>query len=81
MTMESCTSHYGLMEQVMSWQKIIICTYNTNSLLRLAIYTTMTELKNHNRIPSLLLELIDYCNEYLTCENPNEFEQQHRSHT
>lgn len=38
-----------------------------------------SELKNHNRIPSLLLELIDYCNDYLTCENPNEFEQQHRS--
>ena len=36
-----------------------------------------TELKNHSRIPSMFLQLTDYCNEYLTCENPNALEAKH----
>ncbi|XAT57441.1 hypothetical protein GN241_08710 [Rhodobacteraceae bacterium IMCC1335] len=38
-----------------------------------------SELQNHSRIPSLLIQLIEYCNEYLTCENPNSFERKHVS--
>ena len=35
------------------------------------------ELKNHKRIPTLLLELAEYANEYLETENPNDFEKKH----
>jgi len=37
-----------------------------------------SELQNHNNIPSLILELAEYASEFLRCENPNDFEQQHK---
>jgi len=35
------------------------------------------ELKKHKRIPTLLLELAEYANEYLETENPYDFEKKH----